>query len=134
MPKHIVVVEDHPDLLQMLTKLLKKEGYLVTAVTDGQAAIVAVHRDRPDAIILDINIPVLDGFQVTAQLKENPLTKNIPIVIVTAAFDTPEAVKKGLDLGAAGYVIKPFMHLPFLFTIRRILGDLPSASTEGEKP
>jgi len=129
MPKHIVVVEDDANLLQILTKLLKKEGYLVTSAADGQAGLVAAMRDRPDLLILDVNLPVMDGFEVCERLKQDPTTKSIPVIIMTAAYDTPESAKKGLALGAAEYIIKPFMHLPFLFTVKRILGDVATKAS-----
>ena len=122
MPKHVLVIEDEPDLIQLLTRLLKSEGYLVTACEDGENGYIAINRDRPDLIVLDVNLPTMDGFEICKRIKSDTMTRNIPLIIMTAAYTSPEDAERGLKLGANEYIIKPFMHVPFLAAVRRHLG------------
>jgi len=121
MPKHVLVIEDEPDLIQLVTKLIKKEGYLVTACEDGEQGYVAIQRDRPDLIVLDVNLPTMDGFETCRRIKEDAMTRKIPLIIMTAAYTSAEDAERGLKLGASEYIIKPFMHVPFIAAVRRHL-------------
>lgn len=123
MPKHVLVIEDDPDLIQLVSKLLKSAGYLVTACDDGEQGYIAIQRERPDLIVLDVNLPTMDGFEICERIKADKMTRKIPIVIMTAAYTSAEDAERGLKLGAAEYVIKPFMHVPFLAAVRRILDE-----------
>ena len=118
---HVLVIDDNEDITDLLKRLLNKEGHIVTSAPDGQLGLVAVKRDRPDLLVLDLNIPKMDGHEVCQALKNDPTTQNIPIIMLTAAYTDPEDARRGLSMGADEYVIKPFMHVPFLATVARLL-------------
>ena len=118
---HILVIDDNEDIVGLIKKLLTKEGHIVTSAPDGQLGLVATKRDRPDLVVLDLNLPKMHGHDVCKDIKSDPTTQKIPVVMLTAAYTTPEDAKHGLNLGADEYVVKPFMHVPFLATINRLL-------------
>ena len=120
---HVLVIEDNEDLADMVCALLKKEGHIATHVGDGELGLIAVFRDRPDLLVLDLNLPKLDGREICKKLKADPTTKRIPIIMMTAAYTDPDDAKAGLDLGADEYIVKPFMHTPFVFAVQRLLKE-----------
>ncbi len=103
----ILVIDDAQVNLRMLTKCLATEGYAVQAVPDGKRALEAVLSNKPDLILLDIVMPDLDGFEVCHILKENPQTKAIPVLFMSALNETEDKVK-GFEAGAVDYITKPF--------------------------
>lgn len=104
--KHILVVDDTPAIADYLVAVLQLEGYRVSTVTSGQAALDFVAETIPDLILLDIMMEGLDGFETCALLKADEVVKHIPIVFVTAKDDAEDIVK-GFNLGAVDFVIKP---------------------------
>ena len=102
----ILVIDDEPNNIVALTEILKSE-YSIYAVIDSSRAVDAAEQDMPDIILLDILMPVMDGYEVIAALKNSKKTQDIP-VIFTTALDSNEAEEKGLALGAADYISKPF--------------------------
>lgn len=104
MPERILIVEDEPALQDTLAYNLTRQGYQVEAVGDGEAAIAAARRQPPDLILLDIMLPVLDGFEVTRILRQE---LNTPILFLTARDDEIDRIL-GLELGADDYMTKPF--------------------------
>jgi two-component system alkaline phosphatase synthesis response regulator PhoP len=105
--KHIVVVEDEEDVLELLKFNLLKEGFSVAAATRGEDGLKAVGMKRPDLILLDLMLPGLTGLEVCRQLKKEPKTAGIPIIMVTAKGEEADIVV-GLEVGADDYVTKPF--------------------------
>ena len=105
--KHILVVEDEEDILELVSFNLKKEGYQVKGVTSGEEGLEEVRRKIPSLIILDLMLPGVDGFDVCKSLKGDPTTKTIPIIMLTARSDEADIVI-GLELGADDYLTKPF--------------------------
>ena len=103
----ILVVEDDDDLCSLLCDLLNTQGYETAASADGLDAVQRVERDSPDAVVLDVMIPGLDGFQVCEKLKFSRQTNQIPILMLTA-LDGTEARARGLRVGADRYLTKPF--------------------------
>ncbi|MBK8434537.1 MAG: hybrid sensor histidine kinase/response regulator [Chloroflexi bacterium] len=103
----ILIVDDTPANLQLLTTTLSKHGYNVRAVTDGRHALMAARAVPPDLILLDIMMPEMDGFQVCAQVKADAKLKDIPIIFISALDETVDKVH-GFQLGGADYVSKPF--------------------------
>jgi signal transduction histidine kinase/CheY-like chemotaxis protein len=99
----ILVIEDEPGAARLLRRYLEEAGYAVTLTTTGEAGLVAARRNDPDAIVLDVLLPDIDGWEVLRRLKADPGTRDIPVVIVTVV-DEPET---GLHLGAADYLVKP---------------------------
>ncbi len=107
MPKNLLLVDDEPNIILSLEFLMKRAGYQVRTATDGEAAIHAVEQDPPDLILLDINMPKRDGFDVCQTIRANPDWKDIRIIILTAKGRDIER-EKGMALGADDYITKPF--------------------------
>jgi len=101
----VLLVDDDAPILRMLERTLGAEGYAVTAVADGGAALAAVERSLPDVIVLDVAMPGLDGLAVTRRLRAKGLA--VPILLLTAR-DAIEDKVTGLELGADDYLLKPF--------------------------
>jgi two-component system KDP operon response regulator KdpE len=100
----VLIVDDHPDVLAMLQAMLTAEGFDVVATQDALSALRAAYQSHPDAILLDVMMPDIDGFEACRRLRE---MTDVPIIFVTAK-GTIEDVVKGLSLGADDYVVKPF--------------------------
>jgi two-component system, OmpR family, alkaline phosphatase synthesis response regulator PhoP len=103
----ILVVDDEEDILELVRHHLKREGYAVQCADSGEKALTAARTGPVDLIILDLMLPGIDGLEVTRQLKNGPLTKHIPILMLTAKGEESDVVT-GLELGADDYVTKPF--------------------------
>ncbi len=116
----ILIVDDEEDIVELIEYNLKNEGYSVLTAMTGEQAIKTALNSSPDLIVLDLMLPGIDGLEVTAYLKNNSLTKNIPIVMVTAKGDESDIVT-GLELGANDYISKPFSPKVMIARIRAIL-------------
>ena len=103
----ILVAEDEQQIGDMVAFKLTTAGHQVVRVTDGEAALAAAGRERPDVIILDVMMPLLDGFSVLGRLKTDPDLRAIPVIMLTARGQERD-VLSGLQGGAADYVVKPF--------------------------
>jgi putative two-component system response regulator len=103
----LLIVDDMPANLRLLSSMLTTHGYKVRAVISGAMALTAVHTAPPDLILLDISMPEMDGYQVCAQLKADPTTCNIPIIFISALDDVQDKVK-ALSSGGVDYITKPF--------------------------
>ncbi|MEO1375598.1 MAG: response regulator [Cyanobacteria bacterium J06635_10] len=103
----ILVIDDSPTNLEILHDVLGGAGYEVLVEMDGVSGIEQVENNPPDLILLDVMMPKIDGFETCRRLQENPLTKHIPIIFITALTEADEKVK-GLNLGAVDYITKPF--------------------------
>ncbi len=108
--KKILVTEDDKFLVNVLLSKLSKEGFEVIHAFDGEEALAKVREKKPDLILLDLILPVKDGFDVLKELKENETTKNIPVIILSN-LGQDEDVKRGQDLGADDYLIKTNLSL-----------------------
>ncbi len=117
---HIMVVEDEGDILELLTYNLTREGYEVTGLTNGEQALAAIARKKPQLILLDLMLPGVGGLEVCRLLKANPDTAGIPVVMVTAKGEEADVVV-GLELGADDYVAKPFSMKVLLARINTVL-------------
>jgi twitching motility two-component system response regulator PilG len=116
----ILVVEDEESLLMLERILLSSKGYSVTGVMDGKAAIDEISTNRPDLVILDIMLPEIDGFEVCRQIKENPVTSSIPVVMLTAKKSNQD-VTRGMQVGADAYITKPFKSAKVIEVIEGLL-------------
>lgn len=103
----ILIVEDEESLLKLESILLSTRGYKVTGVSDGLAALREIEQNRPDLILLDIMMPGIDGFEVCRRVKENPDTRSIPVVMLTAKKSFADQTR-GVEVGADAYLTKPF--------------------------
>jgi CheY-like chemotaxis protein len=117
---HILIVEDEESLLKLESILLSSKGYRVTGVRDGLAALSEIEKSRPDLILLDIMMPGIDGFEVCRRIKENPDTKEIPIVMLTAKKSAADQAR-GAEVGADAYITKPFKSLKIIDVITGLL-------------
>jgi DNA-binding response OmpR family regulator len=103
----VLLVEDEEQLRRVMKDLLQREGYRVAEARDGIQALDEVDRFAPDVIILDLNLPGLDGYGVLAQLRSRPATREIPVLVLTAKGDEDNEVRV-FELGADDFVTKPF--------------------------
>lgn len=105
--REVLIVDDQPENLTVLRKMLSEHGYTVRAALNGQLALRTVEDAAPDLILLDIMMPEMDGFQVCRRLKENEDTRHIPVLFVSALSETVDKMR-GFALGAVDYITKPF--------------------------
>ena len=120
--EHIMVVEDDPDISDMLCHLLSAQGYLAEPVFNGAEAVDKVPVRCPDALVLDVMLPGLNGFDVCRKLKFRKDTNNIPILMLTALND-PQSRRQGLRVGANRYLTKPFQPFELLKELRALLDN-----------
>jgi len=117
MSKRILVVEDQEDNRRILRDLLTSVGYEIVNAVNGEEALTAAERERPDLILMDIQLPLLDGYEATRRIKANPDLRAIPIVVVTSyALSGDEA--KARAAGCDAYVTKPYSPRALLAKIR----------------
>ncbi|MFQ3619764.1 MAG: response regulator transcription factor [Spirochaetales bacterium] len=129
--KQILVVDDEPDILELVRFNLEKEGFLVKTVENGEDALKWAHRTVPDCIILDLMLPGLDGLEVCRRLKQSEMLRNIPVIMLTAKAEETDMVI-GLELGADDYITKPFSPKVLVARVRAALRRLsePTASPQ----
>jgi DNA-binding response OmpR family regulator len=106
-PPVIVVADDEQDIVELVAIGLERAGYVVHRADDGEQALVLIREHRPDVAILDVAMPKLDGFELTRQLRSDPETSEIKIMLLTARVQESD-VNAGLAAGAHDYVSKPF--------------------------
>ena len=119
MAKTILIVEDNQNDRTRLEKILSGAGYMVSTAENGDQALAAVKRNKPDAILMDVNMPVMDGFAATRALRGDAATKDIPVVLVSAK-DQKADKAWGQMLGAKGYVTKPYTDAQVLEQVRAL--------------
>src|SRR5690606_3237337 len=127
--------EDEDDILELIEYTLARNGYKVTGVTTGEAALKAASRDRPALVLLDLMLPGLDGLEVCRRMKADPDTADIPVVMLTARGEEADVVT-GLEMGADDYVTKPFSPRVLLARVKAVLrrGRPPTTSEGGPTP
>jgi DNA-binding response OmpR family regulator len=103
----ILVADDDPDILSLVTLRLERSGYEVVGAGDGEQALAAAMARPPDLALLDVMMPKLDGYQVTAQLRGNDATRHLPVILLTARVQEDD-IARGVEAGADDYVKKPF--------------------------
>jgi DNA-binding response OmpR family regulator len=127
----ILLAEDEPQTAQLIVFKLKQAGYEVVHVEDGEQALAMLEHTRLGLVVLDGLMPVMDGFEVLRRLKENPRTRPIPVIMLTARARDKDVVT-GLELGAADYMVKPFSPSELVARVRKVLGPAelnPGAAT-----
>ena len=118
---HILVVDDDRDIRLLVEKILTAQGHKVSQAEDGEAGLGFALVNKPDLVLLDLNLPKMDGFEVCRRLKTDQATRGIPVIMLTAAYPELEDAQKGFELGADEYVIKPFASDLLLHNIERLL-------------
>lgn len=117
----ILVVDDEPDIVRVVVKLMTARGHDVKTAADGNEALEQVVADRPDVVILDLNLPGMSGFEVCRRLKSDEATRTIPIVMMTAAYVSVDDARQGEDFGADEYVVKPFLREVLVHNVERLI-------------
>jgi DNA-binding response OmpR family regulator len=120
--KRILAVDDEPHILKLVAFSLKAGGFEVVEASDGLAAIEMAEAQQPDLILLDVMMPVLDGYETCKRLKANPATRDIPVVMLTAKTQLTEQ-DAGISCGASEYVCKPFTPKELVAQVRGFLGE-----------
>ena len=120
MTRHILVVEDQEDNRQIVRDLLTANDYEMTEAENGEEALAAVAKDRPDLILMDIQLPVMDGYEATRRIKADPSLSSIPIIAVTS-YALSEDEEKARAAGCNDFVPKPFSPRHLLAKIRQYL-------------
>lgn len=118
---YLLVVEDIPDILNLLEATLKFKGYRVVTAHNGEEALEIIHNEHPDLIIADILMPRMDGFSMVHRLRINPETRRIPVVFLSATYVAPEDKAFALSLGATRFIEKPVDLPTFLPIIEKLL-------------
>jgi diguanylate cyclase (GGDEF)-like protein len=117
---NILIVDDTPDNLRLLAKMLELQGYIIRKSINGRMALQAAERHPPDLILLDINMPEMNGYEVCQQLKASKTTDQIPIIFISALDQINDKVQ-AFELGGKDYITKPFQELEVLMRVRNQL-------------
>lgn len=118
--KRALVIEDDADIALSLGHNLEREGFLVRSAPDGVSGLQTALSDPPDLVVLDLNLPGLDGLEVCRRLRKDPATAGVPVVMLTARVTESDKIA-GLDLGADDYISKPFSVREFLARVRAVM-------------
>ncbi|MFB3895356.1 MAG: response regulator [bacterium] len=119
--KRILVADDAPDILVVIQKALESAGYEVTTVINGKEAYQKAIELKPDLIISDILMPLMNGFKLCDELKNNPQYGHIPIILMTAVYRQPDHIEMGFKYGADAYIAKPFKNEQLLEITKQLL-------------
>jgi DNA-binding response OmpR family regulator len=122
MTAKVLIAEDEANIALSLEFLMRNQGYEVRSATDGEAALREIESFRPDLILLDIMLPLCDGFEVCQRVRDDPACKETKIVMLTAKGREVE-VAKGLALGADLYLTKPFATRELIASVARLLAE-----------
>jgi two-component system, OmpR family, alkaline phosphatase synthesis response regulator PhoP len=128
MPKKILVVDDEPQIVKVLKAYLERAGYQVVTASDGKAALSTFYREKPDFLILDLNLPGIDGLDICKAVRHD---SNIPILMLTARVEETDRLI-GLELGADDYVLKPFSPREVVARVRTIFRRTTAEPTQPE--
>lgn len=118
--QRILVVDDEPDILSILVYQLSREGFRVSTAVSGQTAIASAVNDPPDLLVLDLMLPVVDGYEVLRTLRQNERTAGVPILLLTARREEEERIR-GFEYGADDYVTKPFSARELALRVKALL-------------
>jgi phosphate regulon transcriptional regulator PhoB len=118
--KKIVIIEDEPDILEVLSYNLKREGYEILTATDGNHGLALVRKEVPDMVLLDLMLPGMDGVEICSSIKKDPQTQNTLIIMVTAKGEESDIVL-GLGVGADDYITKPFSPKELIARVKAVM-------------
>ena len=122
MPKEILIVDDEPSIVIPIQFLMEQQGYSVLVAENGEDALDAIYKYKPDLILLDIMLPRIDGYEVCEIVRLNPDYRNIKIIFLTAKGREVE-IAKGLALGANAYITKPFSNTELVAKVKSLLNN-----------
>lgn len=126
----ILVIEDEADILEVIEYNLTREGYKVLTSKDGEQGLAKVLGENPDLVLLDLMLPGLDGIEICKRLKQDPVSRGTPIIIVTAKGEESDIVL-GLGVGADDYIIKPFSPKELIARVKAVLRRGPLKEERG---
>lgn len=126
----ILVIEDEPDILEIIQYNLEREGHKVVACRNGEVGLSRIRTEDPDLIILDLMLPGMDGVEVCRQVKNDPVTRAIPVIMVTAKAEESDVVL-GLGMGADDYLSKPFSPKELIARVKVVLRRAPLREESG---
>ena len=132
-PAHLLVVDDEPEIAELLRYHLARAGHRVSTAANGWEALAVARDDRPELILLDLMLPDLDGFGVCEILRRDSSTATIPVIIVSA-WSSGDSRNLGLELGALDYVTKPFSPHAVVERVNRILGARADRTASSSLP
>ena len=130
----VLVVDDERANVEVLTRMMRREGYEVISASNGQLALEAVARERPDVVLMDVNMPVVNGFEACRQLKREPATRLLPVILLTGLAATEDRLR-GIEAGADDFLSKPFAvdelraRVRSLTRLKRYTDELESAES-----
>ena len=130
--KKLVIVEDEPDILEVLIYNFDREGFEVTGSLEGDKGLKLIQQQMPDLVLLDLMLPGMDGLEICRQLKDSDLTQNIPIIMVTAKGEESDVVL-GLGIGADDYISKPFSPKELIARVKAVLRRYDNKSSSTHK-
>jgi len=116
----ILVVDDEPDIVELVAYNLKKEGFIVSSASDGEEALAKIREENFDFIILDLMLPGMPGMEICRVLRNDPKTRNLPVIMLTAKGEEVDKIL-GLEVGADDYLTKPFSPRELLARIRAVM-------------
>ena len=122
MKRRILIVDDEPNIVISLEFLLKREGYAVAVAADGEEALLKIAETAPDLVLLDVMLPLKNGFVVCQELRADPRHAAVKVLMLTAKGRDTE-VQKGLALGADAYMTKPFATKELVAKVKELLGE-----------
>jgi len=117
---NVLIVEDEPPLVELLSYNLEKAGFQAQVARDGDEALLAVEERRPDLVLLDWMLPYVSGIEICRRIRRNPETRDLPIILLTARGEEDDRIR-GLDAGADDYVVKPFSPSELVARVRAVL-------------
>jgi DNA-binding response OmpR family regulator len=126
----VLVVEDDPDIAELIRRYLEREGYRVDRLAAGDRVVAQARIDRPDLIVLDLMLPGLDGLLVCQALRQDPVTAGVPVIMLTARGEESDRIR-GLELGGDDYLVKPFSPKELVARVAALLRrvDRPKTSS-----
>ncbi len=121
MAHKLLIVEDNIVILTMQKQIFEMEGYDISTAQEGMDALKKVHQERPDIVLLDVNIPGMNGFELCRQIKEDPALSDTIVVMISAVYYSDEDAKKGMAMGADAYFTKPYENEVLQSKIKELL-------------
>jgi DNA-binding response OmpR family regulator len=120
MGKKVLIVEDHPPTVRLIRNALEAKGLSIVSARNGAECLIAIDEEKPDLVILDVIMPIMDGFQTLRVLRENEKSKTLPVIILSIRKEDAD-ILKGLSIGADLYLTKPFNLEDLVVAVERVL-------------
>jgi len=130
MPKKILAVDDEKHIVRLVQVNLERQGYEVVTANDGREALEKVASENPDLVVLDVMMPYMDGFEVLQNLRRDPKTRDIPVIMLTAKAQDAD-VFRGWQSGVDCYLTKPFNPMELISFVKRIFNSMSDGGADG---